>query len=123
MRTSEGTPEEHFAGHPFALAVFDEVRALLEELGGAEVRTTKSQVAFRRRRGFAYVWLPGRYLAHPAADVVLSVVLDRRDPSPRWKEVAHPSPAHWMHHLEVTDLAQLDAEVAGWLREAAERAS
>jgi len=117
------TPEEYFAGHPFALEVFQEVRARLEELGGAELRTTKSQVAFRRRRGFAYVWLPGQYLADPVADVVLSVVLDRRDPSPRWKEVAHPSPAHWMHHLEVTDLAQLDAEVSGWLREAAERAS
>jgi Domain of unknown function (DUF5655) len=117
------TPEEHFAGHPFALAVFHEVRALVDETGGGEVATTKSQVAFRRRRGFAYVWLPGRYLASPAADVVLSVVLGRPDPSPRWKEVVHPSPAHWMHHLEVTDLAQLDAEVAGWLREAAERAS
>jgi len=116
------TPEEHFAGHPLALAVLDGVRALVEGMGGAEVRTTKSQVAFRRRRGFAYLWLPGRYLAKPAADVVLSVVLGRRDESPRWKEIAHPSPAQWMHHLEVTDPAQIDAEVEAWLREAAERA-
>jgi Domain of unknown function (DUF5655) len=117
------TPEEYFDGHPLALAVFGAVRALIDGMGGADIRATKSQVAFRRRRGFAYVWLPGRYLAHPAADVVLSIVLDRRDPSPRWKEVVHPSPAHWMHHLEVTDVAQIDAEVAAWLREAAERAS
>jgi Domain of unknown function (DUF5655) len=117
------TPDEHFAGHPLALAVFDAVRALVEGMGGGEIRTTKSQVTFRRRRSFAYLWLPGRYLAHPAADVVLSVGLGWHDLSPRWKEVMHPSPAHWMHHLEVTDVAQVDAEVAGWLWEAAERAS
>ena len=92
-------------------------------MGGAEVRTTKSQVAFRRRRGFAYLWLPGRYLAHPGADVVLSVVLGRHDPSPRWKEVVHPAAAHWMHHLEIHDAAEIDDEVAAWLREAADRAS
>jgi hypothetical protein len=95
---------------------------VLDRLGGVEVRTTTSQVAFRRRRGFAYLWLPGRYLARPGADVVLSVVLGRRDRSPRWKEVAHPSPAHWMHHLELTDATQVDHEVAAWLEEAAEKA-
>jgi hypothetical protein len=115
-------PEDHFAGHPVALAVLGAVRALIDDLGGAEIRTTKSQVAFRRHRGFAYLWLPDRYLAKPQADVVLSVVLGRRDESPRWKEVAHPSPSQWMHHLEITDPAQIDAEVGDWLREAAERA-
>jgi hypothetical protein len=116
------TPEEHFAGHPVALAAYAAVHALVEGMGGAEVRTTKSQLAFRRRRGFAYLWLPGRYLADPGADVVLSIALGRRDPSPRWKEVVHPSRAHWMHHLEIRDAADIDAEVADWLREAADRA-
>jgi hypothetical protein len=54
------TPEEHFAGHPIALAAYAAVHDLLEGMGGADVRTTRSQVAFRRRRGFAYLWLPGR---------------------------------------------------------------
>jgi hypothetical protein len=117
------TPEEYLAGHPLALAVLEVVRTLLAPYDDVQERTTTSQIAFRRRRGFAYLWLPGRYLARPAADVVLSIVLDRRDGSPRWKEVAHPSPAHWMHHLEVIDVADIDDEVAGWLREAAERAA
>lgn len=117
------TPEEHFAGHPVALSVLDAVRGAIDRLGGAEIRTTTSQVAFRRRRGFASLWLPGRYLSRPGAEVVLSVVLGRRDDSPRWKEVVHPSPAHWMHHLEVRDVAEVDDEVTGWLREAADRAA
>lgn len=117
------TPEEHFAGHPLALAVFGAIRDLIDAMGGAEVRTTKSQVAFRRRRGFAYLWLPGRYLIDPAADVVLSIGLGRHDTSSRWKQVAHPSPKVWMHHLEVIDIAEIDDEVAAWLREAADLAS
>jgi hypothetical protein len=56
------------------------------------------------------------------ADVVLSFALERRDPSPRFKEVAHPSPKHWMHHLEIHDVEDVDDEVVGWLRGAAERA-
>lgn len=114
-------PEEFFAGHPVALAVYFRVRSVLEQLGPVDIRTTKSQVAFRRVRGFAYLWVPGQYLAKPAADVVLSFALGRHDPSLRLKEVVHPSPRHWMHHLEINDADDIDDEVVGWLREAAER--
>jgi hypothetical protein len=115
-------PEEHLAGHPLALAVLARVRAALDELGPYDVRVSKSQIAFRRRRGFAYLWLPGRYLRKPTAEVVLSLALGRHDPSPRFKQVVRASPAHWMHHLEVHGVDELDDEVVDWLREAAERA-
>jgi hypothetical protein len=32
------------------------------------------------------------------------------------------SPRTWMHHLEVRDAAELDAEVLAWLRQAFEEA-
>ena len=115
-------PEDLFEGHPAALGVLRVVLDLAEQLGDCEVRTTASQVALRRRRGFAYLWRPGRYLTHPAAEIVLSVVLDRHDDSSRWKEVAHPAPTHWMHHLEVHDAAEIDDEVLRWLEEAADLA-
>ena len=116
------TPEEFFSGHPDALSAFRRVCAILDRLGPFDVRVTKSQVAFRRKRGFAYLWMPGQYLSKPTAEVVLSVALDRRDESPRFKEVAHAAPAQWMHHLELRGPGDLDDEVAAWLREAAERA-
>ena len=116
-------PEDLFAGYPVALAVLVRVLALADALGGCEVRTTTSQVALRRRRGFAYLWRPGQYLAAPGAEIVLTVVLDHRDDSPRWKEVVQPSPRHWTHHLEVHDVADIDDEVARWLREAADLAA
>ncbi|MGY1679938.1 DUF5655 domain-containing protein [Geodermatophilus sp. SYSU D01176] len=117
-----GDPEAFFAGSPVGRSVLHRVTAVLDAAGGAGVRTSSGQVAFRRRRGFAWLWLPGRYLRDPAAEVVLSIALGRPDPSPRWKEVVHPSRRHWVHHLEVGDPSEIDDEVAGWLREAADRA-
>jgi len=117
------TPEEFFAGHPDALAAFTEVCAIVGRDGLFEVRIYKSQVAFRRKRGFAYLWMPGQYLRNATAEVVLSIALGRQDESTRFKEVVHPAPAHWIHHLEIRDLSDLDDEVAGWLGEAADRAA
>jgi len=116
-------PEVLLPGNAVALAVFERVRSALEALGPLEVRTSKSQVAFRRVRGFAYLWVPGLYLRRPGADVVLSFALGRRAESGRFKEVVHPSPRHWMHHLEIQGVDDVDDEVVGWLREAAERAT
>jgi hypothetical protein len=116
-------PEDFFAGHPDARAVFEKVRSILTSLGPVEVPTSKSLVAFRRQRGFAFLWLPGRYLSKPTAEVVLSIALGRHDPSARFKQVAHPAAAQGMHHLEIRDVADVDGEVVGWLREAADRTS
>jgi len=43
--------------------------------------------------------------------------------SPRFKQVVHPTPKQWMHHLEVRNVAELDEQVGGWLREAADGAA
>jgi hypothetical protein len=115
-------PEDLLDGHPVAVSVYEEVRSRLVDLGPFEVRTTKSQIAFRRTRGFAYLWLPGQYLENPAAEVVLSIALGRHDPSERFKEVVHPAARHWMHHLELHGPGEIDDEVVAWLREARERA-
>ena len=104
------------------MAVFEKIRAMLETLTPFEVRVSETQVALRRAKGFAYVWLPGRYLARPHAPVVLSIALDRKIDSPRFKQVVQPPTGPWMHHLEVQGIEELDDEVAGWLAEAAERA-
>ena len=116
-------PGEFFAGHELGLAALEKVCDQVRATGPVEVRVSRSQVALRRRRGFAYLWLPGQYLEKPAADVVLTIALGRHVQSPRFKEVAHPSAAVWMHHLEVQALSDLDDEVGTWLREAAERAT
>ena len=116
------SPEAFFADLPVGLATLGRVHLLVDAIGPYAVRTTRSQVAFRRARGFAWLWDPGRYLEHAQVQVVLSIALGREDPSPRFKQVAHPSPNHWIHHLEVRDASEVDDEVAAWLQEAWARA-
>lgn len=111
------TPEEFFGGYPAGLRLYRAVEDAIAGLGPAEVRVTKSQIAFRRRTGFAYVWRPGQYLRSDVP-AVLSIGLRREVVSPRFKEVAHPTRTVWMHHLELRDPGQVDAEVTAWLAEA-----
>ena len=118
------TVAEFFADIPLGVHIHDAVLAALgDDDPPVEVRVSKSQVAFRARRGFAWLWRPPMYLRNPAADVVLSIALERADPSPRFKEVVHPAPAFWQHHLELHDVGDIDDEVVAWLREARDAAS
>ena len=70
-----------------------------------------------RRKGFAYVWRPGQYVASDVP-AVLSIALPYEAKSDRFKEVVHPSANVWMHHIELHDASQIDDEVRGWLVEA-----
>jgi hypothetical protein len=116
------TPEEFFEGDDVGLQVFRAVESAVRELGDVEVTVSASQVALRRRKGFAYVWRPGRYVANDVP-AVLSIALDHDLGSPRFKEVAHPAPAVWMHHLEVWTVDEVDDEVRAWLAAAHAQAS
>lgn len=110
-------PEDLFEGFPDSLAIYQAVHRAVSVLGESSVRVTKSRVAFRRRRGFAFLWRPGEYIAS-AVPVVLSIALPHELVSDRVQEVAHPAPSVWMHHIELGEVADLDDEVAAWLAEA-----
>ncbi len=116
------TPETFFEGREQAKQLFDKIRSAITVIGQAEVRVTKSQIAFRRQRAFAWVWMPGRYLQGDVAPLVLTVGLRRRDASPRWKEIVEPVPGRYTHHLELHAVAEIDGEIRDRLREAWELA-
>jgi hypothetical protein len=115
-------PDDLFGGFPESLAIYRAVAGAVAEIGEATVAVSKSQVAFKRRRGFAYVWRPGQYVRSDVPAVV-SIALTHEEVSERWKEVAHPSPRTWMHHLELRTTAEVDDEVRAWLRQAYDDAS
>ncbi|MFJ6078334.1 DUF5655 domain-containing protein [Pseudarthrobacter sp. NPDC092419] len=111
------TVARFFEGSPAARAIYDAAERMASGLGPMDVRVSRSQIAFRRRRGFAYLWRPGTYVTSDIP-LVLTLALRRHEASPRFKEVAHPSPGVWMHHLELPDSSALDGQVQEWLREA-----
>jgi hypothetical protein len=110
-------PEDLFDGFPRGLAICHAVQDAVSAIGEASMRVMTSQVAFRRRRGFAYVWRPGQYVTSDVP-AVLSIALPREVSSDRFKEVVHPSANVWMHHLELHEASELDDQVLGWLAEA-----
>jgi len=114
---------EYFAGFEASEALFRAVRHAVASIDpDVAVRSTKSQVAFRRRTAFAWAWIPAKYLRGTTTPLVLTVDLPRRDASPRWKEVVEPRPGRFTHHLELSAADDIDDEVLGWLREAWEYA-
>lgn len=112
------TPDEFFADQALPKQLFGVVRQAVESLGESSLRVSKSQIAFKRWRGFAWAWVPEQYLKRKAAPLVLSLSLPYRDTSPRWKEIVEPYPGRFMHHLEIYAAADIDEEVMGWLRQA-----
>ena len=117
------TLDDFFAGHEDSRRIFESVREAVATIGPAAMRVTKSQVAFRRRTGFAFVWMPDMYLGKGDVPLVLTVGLRRRDDSPRWKEIVEPAPGRFTHHLELHSESEIDGEVRHWLQEAWEAAA
>jgi hypothetical protein len=112
------TPDEFFAGKQASRLLFERVERAVGRLGKASIHASKSQVAFRWRRNFAWVWVPGMYLRGKTAPLVLTVALPARDGSSRWKEVVEPAPGRFIHHLELYEPGDIDEEAEAWLREA-----
>jgi hypothetical protein len=56
---------------------------------------------------------------HPrAAGLLLNIVLDRALESPRVAKAEQVSRTRFHNELKVTELAEIDAELLGWIREA-----
>jgi hypothetical protein len=110
--------EAFFDGSVLGLAAYRTVQGLLDEVGPCDLRVTRTQVGWARRRGFAFLWLPGRWLRNAAAEVVLTIASDHRIESSRWKEVVEVRPGLVTHHLELYEAADLDTHVADWLADA-----
>jgi hypothetical protein len=112
------TLDEYFEGQEGARRLFDALCSSVDAIGVAELRVTKSQIAFRRRRAFAWAWIPGKYLRGETAPLVLTLGFRHRDLSLRWKQIVEASPGRFTHHLELWSVDDLDDQVREWLREA-----
>ena len=110
--------DDYFTGYEESHFIFNLLTQACPELRQAELGVTKTQVAFRRRVAFAWAWIPEKHLSRPAAPLVLSVRLRRRDVSGRWKQVVEPYPGRFIHHLELNNPGQVDDAISAWIREA-----
>lgn len=112
------TVDDFFEHWSNSRVIFNALHPFLLGLDPVEERVSKSEIAYRRKKSFAWVWIPEQYLKRAEAPLVLTVALHRSDPSPRWKQVVEPYPGRFTHHLELYFIDEIDDEVRTWLREA-----
>ena len=95
---------------------------ILTELPDTRIRVQKTQISFSNRRNFAFAsLLPARRAAErPSPFLTVTVGLNCRLDSPRVDAASEPYPGRWTHHIVIGSVEEIDGELLGWIREAAE---
>ncbi len=98
---------------------------ILAEFPETRVRVQKTQISFAHRRNFAFAsLLPARRAAlRPNPYLTVTVGLGRRLDSLRVDAASEPYPGRWTHHIVIGSEEEIDGELMGWVREAAEFSS
>jgi hypothetical protein len=109
---SRHTLWEHFAGRdPKLRLLFDGFVGLLKRCGPVRIVPGKTGIAIQQRMRFAGVYVRKHHLE-------AGFLLPRRVEHPRMRKIVAYSPSCIGHHLDIRSPADLDAELASWLREA-----
>lgn len=102
---------EFFVDFPEAKDCFNVIKAQIEELGPSVMRVSRSQIGFYRVHGFAYIWVPGKYLKSKCAPLALSVLLNTKLEGYAFKEIVGPKDGKYIHHLEIKDDQGLSSDM------------
>ena len=105
-----------FDGKSAALPLY---QALFRRIGSAfpaaSVKVQKTQISFYDKHLFLAVSLPRR--KRDTEILVMIGLPDRLEP-PRVTVASEPYPNRWTIHIPVSDEAQIDEELLGWIKEA-----
>ena len=112
-----------FNDHMAALPLYERLEGLiLEQIPDVKIKASKTQISFSNKRGFAFVSFNPCRRAKERPEVWMTVTfgLSYRKDSPRIDVAAEPYPNRWTHHVMVGSEEEIDSELMGWIREAAE---
>ena len=112
-----------FNDHMNALPLYERLEGLiLEQIPDAKIKVSKTQISFSNKRGFAFVsFNPCRKTKdRPEVWMTVTFGLSYRKDSPRIDVATEPYPNRWTHHIMVGSEEEIDAELMGWICEAAE---
>ena len=112
-----------FNDHMDALPLYERLEELiLEQIPDAKIKVSKTQISFSNKRGFAFVSFNPCRKVNDRPDVWMTITfgVSYRKDSPRIDVATEPYPNRWTHHVMVGGEEEIDAELMGWIREAAE---
>ena len=113
----------YFNDHMDALPLYERLEGLiLEQIPDVKIKVSKTQISFSNKRGFAFVSFNPCRRAKERPEVWMTVTfgLSYRKDSPRIDAATEPYPNRWTHHVMVGSEEEIDIELMGWIREAAE---
>ena len=118
------TPDEllFFDSHPSALPLYEAVKEhITAEIPDVRIEVKKTQISFFKRHMFAAVSFTPVRKAKERPDPFLTVTfgLHYRVDSQRIDAAVEPYPNRWTHHVMIGSAEEADAELMGWIREAA----
>ena len=112
-----------FNNHMDAFPLYVRLEGLImEQIPDVKIKVSKTQIGFSNKRGFAFVSFNPCRKAKERPNVWITVTfgLSYRKDSPRIDAATEPYPNRWTHHIMVGSEEEIDAELMGWIREAAE---
>jgi hypothetical protein len=97
---------------PRAIRLYRRFAALVARCGPVRIAPAKTRIGFQVRMIFASV----NRLSQRGLDA--HVVLTRRLADPRFARIEPIADRCFVHHFRITSPAEMDAQVAAWMREA-----
>ena len=112
-----------FGEHMDVLPIYERLeKRILTQIQDVKIKVAKTQITFAKRYGFAFVsFNPCRSAKNrPAVWMTVTFGLGYRKESPRIDVVTEPYPGRWTHHVMVGTPDEIDEELLGWIKEAAD---
>ena len=112
-----------FNDHMDALPLYERLEGLiLEQIPDVKIKVSKIQISFSNKRSFTFVSFNPCRRAKERPNVWMTVTfgLSYQKDSPRIDAATEPYPNRWTHHVMVGSGEEIDIELMGWIREAAE---
>jgi len=112
-----------FNDHMAALPLYERLEGqILEQIPDVKIKVSKTQISFSNKRGFAFVsFNPCRKVKErPEVWMTVTFGLSYRKESHRIDVATEPYPNRWTHHVMVDSEDEINDELMGWIREAAE---
>jgi len=111
-----------FDRHPAALPLYEKLKcSILAEIPETRIEVRKTQISFFTKHMFAAASFTPVRKAKERPDPFLTVTfgLRCRKNSPRIAATVEPYPGRWTHHVMIGSTEEVDAELMGFIREAA----
>ena len=112
-----------FNEKPAALPLYEAfAQRIFAEIDNVTVKVQKTQISFSNRHNFAFVsFLPARKAKdRPKTYITVTFGLRYKKESPRIDAASEPYPNRWTHHMLISSEEEIDDELMGWIKEAAE---